>query len=136
MSKRYLLDTGEASLLLFHRRGVAERADAERAKGARVGCCFPVFGELAGGFNRSASRERCWAIARPHLKKLVWWPFDHAAALEYGEIVADLRRRGRPMQQIDMQIAAVARVLDACVVTGDSDFSAIPGLDLEKWSAD
>jgi tRNA(fMet)-specific endonuclease VapC len=39
------------------------------------------------------------------------------------------------MQQVDIQIAAIALTLGDCtVVTGDSDFSAIPGLDVEDWS--
>jgi tRNA(fMet)-specific endonuclease VapC len=39
------------------------------------------------------------------------------------------------MQQIDIQIAAVALSLGNCtVVSGDSDLSAVPGLTVEKWS--
>ena len=40
------------------------------------------------------------------------------------------------MQQIDIQIAAIALTLGRCtVVTKDTDFSAIPGLDVEDWTA-
>jgi len=39
------------------------------------------------------------------------------------------------MQKIDIQIAAVALTLGNCVViTKDSDFAAIPGLQIEDWS--
>ena len=63
------------------------------------------------------------------------WPFDRRAAREYGRIAADLRRRGRPMQVIDMMVAAVAAALDDCVVvTTDSDLSAVPGLTVEDWT--
>jgi tRNA(fMet)-specific endonuclease VapC len=41
------------------------------------------------------------------------------------------------MQQIDVQIAAVALSLGNCtVVTKDSDLSAIPGLDVEDWTVE
>jgi tRNA(fMet)-specific endonuclease VapC len=51
-------------------------------------------------------------------------------------VFAELRRVGRPMQQVDMQIAAVARTLGNCtVVSGDGDLSAVPGLRVENWSA-
>jgi tRNA(fMet)-specific endonuclease VapC len=39
---------------------------------------------------------------------IVAWPFDRAAAREYGILFAELRRIGRPMQQMDIQIAAIA----------------------------
>lgn len=57
-------------------------------------------------------------------------------ATEYGRIFTELKRIGRPMQQIDIQIAAIAFALGDCVVvTVDSDLSTVPGLDVEKWSA-
>ena len=40
------------------------------------------------------------------------------------------------MQQIDIQIAAIALALGNCtVVTADSDFAAVPGLAVEDWAA-
>lgn len=39
------------------------------------------------------------------------------------------------MQQVDIQIAAIARALGNCtVITSDGDFKAIPGLHVENWS--
>jgi tRNA(fMet)-specific endonuclease VapC len=65
------------------------------------------------------------------------WPFDNKAAFEYGRIAAELRRIGRPIQQIDIQIAAIAFALaDGIVVSGDSDLKAIPGLAVEDWGAE
>lgn len=56
-------------------------------------------------------------------------------AEEYGRIFAELRRAGRPIQQIDMQIGAVARTLPNCVVvTKDSDLGAISGVRIENWA--
>jgi tRNA(fMet)-specific endonuclease VapC len=63
------------------------------------------------------------------------WPYNEASAAEYGRIFIELKRIGRPMQQVDIQIAAVAFALGDCVVvTGDTDLSDIPGLDVEDWS--
>ncbi len=44
---RFLLDTGIAGLYLAKTRGVFERAEAETAKGNRIGIAGPVLGELA-----------------------------------------------------------------------------------------
>ena len=69
------------------------------------------------------------------LTLFVLWPFDEAAAWEYGRLYAELKRIGRPMQQIDIQIAAIAFSLGNCtVVTTDSDLSAVPGLRTENWA--
>jgi tRNA(fMet)-specific endonuclease VapC len=70
------------------------------------------------------------------LTKLVYWPFNLAAAQEYGRLYAILRRKGRSMQQVDIQVAAIALTLGRCtVVSTDSDLVAIPGLKVENWAA-
>jgi tRNA(fMet)-specific endonuclease VapC len=39
------------------------------------------------------------------------------------------------MQQVDIQVAAIALTLGDCVVVSrDSDLSAVPGLTVENWS--
>jgi tRNA(fMet)-specific endonuclease VapC len=51
-------------------------------------------------------------------------------------LAAELKRLGRPMQQIDIQIAAIALTLGNCtVVTTDTDLAAVPGLSVENWTA-
>jgi toxin FitB len=45
------------------------------------------------------------------------WPFDSAAASAYADILSQRRAAGRPMSQFDGQIAAIARVRGAAVVT-------------------
>lgn len=60
-------------------------------------------------------------------------PFDRPAAEEYGRVYAELRRAGQIIQQVDMQIAAVARSLGDCtVVPADSDLATVPGLAVEN----
>jgi tRNA(fMet)-specific endonuclease VapC len=135
MTRRYLLDTGPAQDFLFQRRGVQERVEAARKVGAKIGICTPVLGELVAGLEGSSSREASWEIARRRLGKLLCWPYEKPAAYEFGRIIAELKRIGRPIQQVDIQIAAIAFVLGDCtVVTGDSDFAAIPGLTIENWA--
>jgi tRNA(fMet)-specific endonuclease VapC len=135
VTQRYLLDTGPAFDFLFKRRNVDFRVEAARKNGGKIGICIPVLGESAGGLDASGSREAYWEIAKRRLAKLICWPYDRAAAYEYGRIYADLKRRGRPMQQIDIQIAAIALTLGNCtVISTDSDLSAIQGLPVENWS--
>jgi tRNA(fMet)-specific endonuclease VapC len=136
VTRRYLLDTGPAFDFLFRRRGVDLRAEEARRGGAKIGIGMPVLAEIVAGLEASGSREASWEVARRRLGKLVCWPFDKAAAFEYGRLFGELKRRGRPMQQVDMMVAAIARTIGHCtVVSGDSDLSAVPGLAVENWAS-
>lgn len=133
--RRFLLDTGVASDFVFRRGGVYPRARSEIDKGHKIGVCLPVLGELFAGVEYSATRDRNRQRLVHQVHDFAEWPFDRAAAEEYGRLYTHLRRVGRPMSQIDMQIAAIAITLPQCtLVTRDSDFSAIPELSIEFWS--
>jgi tRNA(fMet)-specific endonuclease VapC len=134
--RRYLLDTGIAQDFINRRHGILERADKERHRGNRIGICAPVLGELWSGVEGSVNRARNAQRLQLALSRLVIWPYTNDAAAEFGHIFAELRRLGRPMQQIDIQIAAIARTLGNCtVVSSDTDLAAVPGLTVENWTA-
>lgn len=133
--RRYLLDTGIAGHYLYRRHGVYQRARSEAHRGHRVGICIPVLGELWFGVENSSSRERNTTHLRRTVPELVVWPFEKVAAEEFGRLAAELRRLGRPMGQIDIQIAAIALTLgNTTVVSVDSDLAAVPGLTVENWA--
>ncbi len=98
---------------------------------------MPVLAELHFGIELSASRERNQRKLQAALASLTIWPFTEEAAEEYGRLAAELRRIGRPMQQVDIMIAAIVRTLGDCVVVSkDSDLAAVPRLTVENWSLD
>ena len=134
--RRYLLDSGIASDLINHRHGVPDRCQLEVTRGNRIGLGMPVLAELVYGIEYGENRDRnlqSLLIALPALKL---WPFDRDASFAYGRIAADLRRIGRPMQVVDMMIAAIALTLGNCtVVSADSDLDAVPGLVVENWAS-
>ena len=107
----------------------------ETVSGNKIGIAIPVLAEICFGIELSASRERNRRKLQEGLGSLILWPFTEEAAEEYGRLAAGLKRVGRPMQQIDIMIAATARKLGNCVVVSkDSDLLAVPGLDVEDWS--
>lgn len=60
--------------------------------------------------------------------------FDREAALEFGKIQSELRRKGRPTGDLDALIAAVARSRKDTLVTNNTrHFININGLQLEDW---
>jgi tRNA(fMet)-specific endonuclease VapC len=132
---RFILDSGIASDYMHRRNGVYELARKEVMAGSRIGIATPVLGELWAGIHLSASKDRNEKILKRNLADFVIWPYEQNAAEEFGRLSAELRKRGRPMQQIDIQIAAIALSLgNGTVVSKDSDFQAIAGLDVVDWS--
>lgn len=134
--KRYILDSGILTDLINHRNGVDEKAAKAVMRGARLGVGTPVLGEFLAGLHNSSSRKKNLLLFERALARLALWPFDELAARQYGDIAGDLRRRGVFIQQIDMQIAAIAFALGKCVVVSkDADFREIKGLAVENWAA-
>lgn len=131
---RFLLDSNAVNALINHHSPLAERAKEARLSGSQIGTCEPVVAEILFGFELSSRRDENVARLERNFSRIIVWPFDRKAAREYGRIAAELRRRGRPMQTIDILLAAVALTLRNCtVVTTDSDLSAVPGLTVVNW---
>jgi len=126
---RYVLDTCAMGDLIDRRKGVHERARAARLGGARLGTCIPVLGELFFGIEFSRTRDENHARLIRAIAGLSFWPYTREAAEEYGRLAAQLGRVGRTMQQVDMQVAAIALTLSQCIVVSDDpDLLAVPAL--------
>ena len=94
-----------------------------------------MIGELYSGAESSSTRDRNIAALNKGMRGLIVWPFHTPEAILFGSLLATLKRLGRPMQVVHVQLAAVAFSLGNCtVVTSDSDLSAIPGLRVENWA--
>jgi tRNA(fMet)-specific endonuclease VapC len=132
--KRYLLDSNAVTSMANNRSPLMGHLENARRRGCRIGTCEPVIAELFYGLEMSTSRAVNQALLLRCLRYLSCWPLDRSASEIYGRLYADLRRRGRPMQVIDIMLAAIALSLGNCtVVSTDSDLLAIPGLSVENW---
>jgi tRNA(fMet)-specific endonuclease VapC len=90
-----------------------------------------IYGAYRLGSRRSTLLERLENTLLPNLPVL---PFDSAAARRYGEVRAALERRGTPIGDADLRIAAIALVRSLTVVTGNRrHFQRVPGLPVENW---
>jgi tRNA(fMet)-specific endonuclease VapC len=132
--RRYLLDTNMMGDFIDQRRGIDPRVDEVRRRGDRIVTCLPVVAELFAGVEGSETRERNRQRLIRALGRVPAWPFDRAAAEEFGRIDAALRRLGRLIGKVDIQIAAIAISMgDTTVVSADRDFDVVPGLAVENW---
>ena len=133
--KRWLLDSGIVNDLMNRSEPVESRVREALAKGEHVGVGTPVLGELRAGIENCRDREGNLRLLARCLTRLRLWTFDKSAAEAFGTLQAKLRRSGGTMQQVDVQIAAIAFSLGNCaIVTKDSDLSRVPNLEVVDWS--
>ena len=60
--------------------------------------------------------------------------FDLTSAQHYGNIKANLKKNGRPVGELDMQIASIALANDMTLVTNnEKEFIRIPDLTVQNW---
>ena len=100
-----------------------------------IGLSSVVAAELAFGVAKSGSMRNRQALEM-FLAPLTIVPFDASAIWAYGDLRADLERRGTPIGSLDTLIAAHALSLQAVLVTNNvREFAKVPGLQLDNWAA-
>ena len=131
----YLLDTNAWIALLKNEARVVQ--GVRRVGSGMLHLCAPVWSELWFGACNSQRVASNQARLRELVTMVPSLPFDDRAAEDCGELRALLARQGKPIGPYDLQIAAIARTTGLCVVTRNvSDFSRVPGLQVENWQSD
>lgn len=129
---RYMLDTNLCIRVLRDRpSGLRERFNAEAA----ALCISSVtLAELLYGAEKSARPIDTRHRVEDFAARLAVLPFDDAAAAHYGDIRAELERRGQVIGPYDLMIAGHARSKGLVVVTGNlGEFNRVAGLRAEDW---
>ncbi len=100
-----------------------------------IGLCSVVAAELAFGVAKSDSARNRQALEM-FLAPLIILPFDTAAMWVYGDLRANLERRGTPIGSLDTMIAAHALSQQALLISNNTrEFSKVPDLQLDNWVA-
>jgi predicted nucleic acid-binding protein len=132
----YLLDTDILSNLLRRAPSTALVTKLASIPPEQQFTSSITLGELVYGAYRLQERagallQRLDETLLPNLPIL---PFDASAARRYGEVRAELERRGTPMGDADLRIASIALTHDLTVVTANvRHFQKVPGLAVENW---
>jgi len=129
----YLLDTNAAIGLMKGHPVIA--AHVRRVGRRQLRLCAIVEAELWFGVAKSVKV----AENTDRLLRLLAWvpslPFSGEPTRRFGEIRADLARKGTPIGPYDLQIAAIASANDLILVTNNtSEFERIPNLQVEDWT--
>ena len=99
-----------------------------------VGVSSITVAELEYGAYKSQRQEQNRAALSQFLIPLEILPFDERATQTYGQIRAQLERRGTVIGSMDMLIASQAISLGLTLATNNvRELSQIPGLPLENW---
>jgi tRNA(fMet)-specific endonuclease VapC len=133
--KRYLLDTNIISAMMVNADGVVgRRAERVLRQPQQMELCtsIVVLCELRYGLARRAS-ARLNAALEVQLASLLVLPLDLAVVAHHAQLRTTLEAQGTPIGPHDTLIAAHALALNATLVSGDAEFTRVPGLDVENW---
>src|SRR5262249_34148027 len=128
----FLLDTNICSAHLKRPSGLTHYFNQHSG---RLYLSTVVLGELyAWAYRRPLQDSLLRKIEVLLLPDLELLDFDQVCARKFGEVRGLLLSLGRPVNRVDLMIAATAIVHDLVVVTHNTrDFQDIPELRLEDW---
>ena len=125
----YLLDTSVCVPILRGRSSLQTLPDREETTVSSV-----VAAELWAGANKSDLRHGQFELVEEFLTIFGVLDFSESAARHYGEIRADLEKKGTSIGPLDLLIAAHARSLEATLITANvKEFRRVKGLKILAW---
>lgn len=130
---RYMLDTNICIYAIKNKpKEVIERLKEHEP--SEICISSVTYAELIHGVEKSKAVNKNRIALTLLLADIEILSFDANAAESYGEIRAELERKGTPIGPLDMMIAGHAKSLGYTVVTNNiKEFERIVGLRLENW---
>jgi len=129
----YLLDTN-ACIRYITGRSVPLRDKLLVTPTGKIAVCSVVKAEMFYGAMKSNDSQKSLKEQKEFLEQFQSLPFDDEAALIFGELRADLAKKGTPIGAYDLQIAAIALANDLTLITHNtSEFSRIGNLKIKDW---
>jgi tRNA(fMet)-specific endonuclease VapC len=102
-------------------------------KPTSVNIPFVVLGELLLGVYRSSNKEKHLNELNVFLRKCKVLTADAETADSYAMIKTELLRKGKPIPENDIWIAAIAKQHKLILITRDKHFNEVAGIELENW---
>lgn len=93
-----------------------------------------TYADLQYGVERSSAKKMNQRILADFVAHLAVQPWDVEAARQYGKIRTSVEKRGKPIGNMDLLIAAHA-LSQQCILVSNNlrEFSRIQGLQYENW---
>ena len=132
---RYLLDTNICIYVI--KRRPQELLSSFNRHAGHMAISTITLAELLHGCEKSSDPSRNLAVVENFCSRLEVLAYGPKAAQHYGQIRADLERKGQPIGVNDLHIAAHARSEGLTLVSNNlREFNRVPGLLLENWILD
>lgn len=133
----FLLDTTAFSdLMREHPKMDARLASISPTE--RICTCSIVRGEILYGIQRLPEGKRRGALEAKAVELFGIIPCEAvpaAAGDHYARVKVDRERRGLALDENDLWIAATSLAAGGVLVSRDSDFKSISGLQVQDWTA-
>lgn len=129
---RYLLDTNIVIDVI--KRRPMEVLEVFNRRAGEMAISTITEAELVHGAEKSQHREHNLRQVEDFTSRLEVLDYGRKAAAHYGDIRADLERKGTPIGVNDLQLAAHARGEGLILVTNNMrEFERVAGLRVENW---
>ncbi|MCI5162314.1 MAG: tRNA(fMet)-specific endonuclease VapC [Candidatus Electrothrix sp.] len=129
---KYMLDTNIAIYVI--KRRPLEVLDTFNRHAGQMCISSITFAELMHGVEKSAKPEHNLRQVEDFSSRLEILEYGKKAAEHYGDIRADLERRGTPIGVNDLHIAGHTRSEGLVVVTNNlREFERVAGLRVTNW---
>ncbi len=92
-----------------------------------------AIGELSYGAQKSGQTKKNLQRIETFVASNVVLPCDAVTGFYYGTIKEQLRKKGKPIPENDIWIAAIALQFDCTLVSRDEHFSIVHDLVVECW---
>ena len=134
MNTQYMLDT-DICIYIAKGRPSQVRDRLKLLKPGSVVISVITYGELHYGASKSDSPDKALAQLDIFLQNIPVEELSRRAARLYGELRVTLEKKGLPIGNNDLWIAAHACDLGATLATNNErEFRRIPGLSVENWA--
>ena len=131
--KRYLLDTNHVGEAIGRVSVARDRIGQVHRQGVVFATCVPVLCELLVGIVQRKDADNARRRLAGLLQVVRVWPIELTITDHYANVYHELKTAGRALSQVDMLLAALARHMDATMLTTDRDFDALPDIRTENW---
>ena len=125
----YLLDSNIIIAIFKGNKVFAEKISNEES----IFLSSIVLGELYTGINRVSNKSKHLKILNDFLDLCKVVNIDSTTAKFYGETMASLHKKGKPIPTNDVWIAAIALQNNFTLITNDKHFKEVPNLKVINW---
>lgn len=128
----YLLDTNIVTAILKKNERINKKLESMRFQGQEVFISGITYYEVKRGL-LAVNATRQLSDFNDLCQEYEVLLLDDIETIETSEIYASLKRRGTPIQDVDILIAATAITRGLIIVSADSDMLKIQNITVENW---